>query len=340
MKKPSNSSAQGFLLPNLCADHAVLLLLMAAELMVIAFILFEFGWDFDWVYFGQITLYVQWQVILSVLILCQLRMRLAAMPSVLAASAAYILLLLVAFALGLVLYFLIDKVPLSWVLRNTLLTAILGGLALRYLYIQQRLIEREKSVLQANLTALQAKMRPHFLFNTMNSIASLISIDAEKAEKMVEDLSLLLRSSLRENETESSLENEWALCERYLAIEQQRLGQRLSWQRDFSQVDMQTLVPTFSLQPLIENAIYHGIQPYSEAGYVHIEAWQNGKRFNLKVINSKGKKEEKAHQGNQLAVENIRLRLMKLYGDSAELELKDYGDRFEAYMHYDNKNKV
>lgn len=340
MKKPSISSTQGFVLPNLCADHALLLLLMAAELVVIAFILFEYGWNFDWIYFGQITLYVQWQVILSVLLLCRLRTRLATMSPVLAASFAYILLLLVAFVLGMVLYFLIEAVSVSWVLRNTLLTAILGGLALRYLYIQQQLIEREKSVLQASLVALQAKMRPHFLFNTMNSIASLISIDAEKAEKMVEDLSLLLRSSLRENETESSLENEWALCERYLAIEQQRLGSRLTWQCDFSQLDMQTRVPTFSLQPLIENAIYHGIQPYSEPGYIHIRAWQEGERFNLVVVNSKGKGEGRAHQGNQVAIANIRLRLMKLYGDSAKLELKDYQDRFEAHMHYDNKNKV
>lgn len=313
---------------------------MAAELMVIAFVLFESGWEFDWVYFGQVTLYVQWQVILSVLLLCGLRAHLATLPASLAASLAYLSLLLVASALALILCYLVDSLNLLWVLKNIVLTAILGGLALRYLYIQQQLIEREKSTLQASLSALQAKMRPHFLFNTMNSIASLISIDAEKAEKMVEDLALLLRASLRENKAESSLASEWALCERYLAIEQQRLGKRLSWECDFNQVDMQVLVPTFSLQPLIENAIYHGIQPYSEAGYIHIKAWQEGKRFNLLVINSKGKSEKKTHQGNQLAINNIRLRLMKLYGDSAKLVLQDYHDRFEAHMHYDNNNKV
>lgn len=341
MKKQVASATQGFVLPNLCADHALLLLLMAAELIVIAFVLFESAWGFDWIYFGQVTLYVQWQVILSVLLLCGLRSRLALLHPILAASTAYLLLLLVAFMVAMMPYALFDVLDFYWVLRNVLLTAILGGLALRYLYIQQQLIEREKSIVQASLVALQAKMRPHFLFNTMNSIASLIAIDADKAEKMVEDLATLLRASLRDNEAESTLANEWALCERYLAIEQQRLGERLQWQCDFSEVDLQTAVPTFSLQPLVENAIYHGIQPYKEAGYIHIKAWQQDGRFHLRVCNSKNPNiESKTTHGNRLAINNIRLRLVKLYGDSAKLELLEHADHFEAYMHYKNNNKV
>lgn len=341
MKKQVTSATQGFVLPNLCADHALLLLLMAAELIVIAFVLFESARGFDWIYFGQVTLYVQWQVILSVLILCGLRPHLALLQPILAASTAYFVLILVAFAVAIMPYMLFDVLGFSWVLRNVLLTAILGGLALRYLYIQQQLIEREKSMVQASLVALQAKMRPHFLFNTMNSIASLITIDADKAEKMVEDLAMLLRASLRDNEAESTLAKEWALCERYLAIEQQRLGERLRWQCDFSQVDLQTVVPTFSLQPLIENAIYHGIQPYKEVGYINIEAWQQGGRFHLRVSNSKSSNAmPKTTQGNRLAISNIRLRLVKLYGDSAKLELLDHKSHFEAYMHYKNNKKV
>jgi two-component system, LytTR family, sensor histidine kinase AlgZ len=340
MQKPAVEKPQGFILPNLCADQPLLLLLMAAQLVVIAFILFEYGFQFDWIYFGQVTLYVQWQVILSVLVICRLRTKFATMPQYQAASLAYVILLLIALTVAVSVHLLAGQFNIASIFRNVLLSAIISGLALRYLYIQQQSIEREKSILQASLTALQAKMRPHFLFNTMNSIASLISFEPEKAEKMVEDLSELLRASLRDSQTETTLAEEWRLCERYLAIEQVRLGDRLDWRCDFGSMDMQTSIPSFSLQPLIENAIYHGIQPNKDKGFIHISAKQHDEMVHILVQNSYSKHaHQKQHRGNRMAVDNIRLRVLKLYGASAGLDLLEKEGVFEAHLYYKKKNK-
>lgn len=342
MQKPApEQNPQGFVLPDLCVDQTLLLLLMAAQLIVIAFMVFEFGFHINWVYFGQVTLYVQWQVVLSVLLLCRLRPVLSRMPKYRAATLAYAVLLLIALLIAVSVAVVIGKPDVHFIGRNMVLSLILGGLVLRYLYIQQQAIEREKSVLQASLSALQARIKPHFLFNTMNSIASLISIAPDKAEKMVEDLSELLRASLRDNVTETSLAEEWQLCERYLAIEQLRLGDRVCWQSDFSGLNRQTAIPALSLQPLVENAIYHGIQPSAEPGFIQVKGWREGNMVHIQVINSKPEQTARrsGHSGNRMAVDNIRLRIAKLYGESARLELRDDGSRFVAYLYYNDNNK-
>lgn len=338
-KQTKDNPARGFLLPNLCADNALLLLLMAVQLVVIAFVLFEYGFQIDWVYFGQASLYVQWQVILSVLILCLLRQKLANIPKYIAAAIAYGVVFVIAFTIALIVAKLMGF-DVFFVLKNTLISLIMGGLALRYLYVQQQVVERERAMLQASLAALQAKIRPHFLFNTMNSIASLISIAPEKAEHMVVDLSDLLRASLRDNAAETTLQEEWQLCESYLAIEQQRLGERLQWHSDFSAVDPKTPIATFSLQPLIENAIYHGIQQCAEKGFVAIKASQENNRVHIQITNSRCTQSKRSgYHGNQMAVENIRLRMVKLYGESARLELREEGQHFVVDLSYSINNK-
>src|SRR5690554_2565438 len=339
-KQTKESPARGFLLPNLCADSTLVLLLMAVQLVVIAFIIFEYGFRIDWVYFGQASLYVQWQVIVSVILLCQLRPHLANMPKYLAAAVAYG----VVFIVALVIAGLVAKMmafDYYFVAKNTLLSLIIGGLGLRYLYVQQQVVERERAMLQASLAALQAKIRPHFLFNTMNSIASLISVAPEKAEAMVVDLSELLRASLRDNMAETTLQEEWQLCESYLAIEQQRLGERLRWHCDFSALNLQTPIATFSLQPLIENAIYHGIQKCTDEGFIAIKGWQEAGHIQIEITNSQCLQSKKSsHRGNRMAVENIRLRMVKLYGESARLELRDENQHFVVHLSYNVNNKA
>ncbi len=339
-KQTKENSSPGFLLPNLCADNTLLLLLMAVQLVVIAFIVFEYGFRIDWVYFGQASLYVQWQVIVSVVILCAMRQRLASMPKYLAAATAYGII----FAVAVVIAILVAKFMAFdryFVAKNTLLSLIMGGLGLRYLYVQQQVVERERAMLQASLAALQAKIRPHFLFNTMNSIASLISVAPEKAEAMVVDLSELLRASLRDNMAETTLQEEWQLCESYLAIEQQRLGERLRWHCDFSALNLQTPIATFSLQPLIENAIYHGIQKCTDEGFIAIKGWQEAGHIQIEITNSQCLQSKKSsHRGNRMAVENIRLRMVKLYGESARLELRDENQHFVVHLSYNVNNKA
>ena len=333
-------AGQGFVLPDLCEYQSVFILLLAAQLLVVAFIVFQFGLRFDWAYFGLVTLYVQWQAMMSAVVLCKLRGYLQRLAKIQAVTLAYTVLLLIALVLGFLVQWQYARLTgffdTHFVLRNVLLSAIVIGIALRYLYVQQQSIERERSTLQASLSALQARMRPHFLFNTMNSIASLISIAPEKAEQMVEDLAELLRASLREDVLQSSIAEEWQLCERYLAIEQLRLGERLRWSCDFSALETSQPIPALSLQPLVENAIYHGIQPSALPGFIEVCGQMQGDLIKIAVRNSKppASATQGRHQGNQMAVSNIRQRLQQLYGDSARLELQDQGDIFQVSLLY------
>ena len=123
-------------------------------------------------------------------------------------------------------------------------------MVLRWFYLQQQLQNREQAALKSRIQALQSRIRPHFLFNSMNSIASLIDIDPEAAEKMVVDLSELFRASLMEPGL-VSIEDEIALCKQFVSIEQTRLGPRLAveWNVDLSEGSFK--IPSLMLQPLI-----------------------------------------------------------------------------------------
>jgi two-component system, LytTR family, sensor histidine kinase AlgZ len=341
-KPPENPVNDSFLLPNLCEYQALLLLFMASQLLVITFTLFKFGFAIDWVSFGMVTLYVQWQSVFSAVVLCKMRLYLSRLPKHQAVAIAFSLLL--AIGLGLAIAVQWYSAPLnygrfSWnfVLRNLVLSAIVIGVALRYLYVHQKMINREKSALLANLSALQARIKPHFLFNTMNSIASLITIAPDKAEKMVEDLAELLRASLRDDVVETSIADEWWLCERYLEIEQLRLGKRLTWSCDFSGLDVSLNIPHLGLQPIVENAIYHGIQPHPEGGYLHVSGESTADGWvTIRVENSQAKiyQMQRENRGNKMAINNIRHRIQQLYGDSAVLQLEDKEDQFLVTLRY------
>lgn len=340
-----------FLIPNLCNYQALMLLITVSQLIVIVDALFQFGFAFDWTYFGLVTLYVQWQAICSAAILCILRNRLSQLPSRVAIMAAYMLLLFVGLLLSLIVEWLsysgvsggIIHINWQFVLRNFVLSAIIIGIGLRYLYVQQQLLNQQQAELRATLMALQARIRPHFLFNSLNSIASLITIAPDKAERMVEDLAALMRASLRDDVVETPIREEWALCKRYLEIEQLRLEERLKWQCDFSDLDQGLPIPSLSLQPILENAIYYGLQPNPEPGLINIKGTSINGRVVIIVDNTQlvqpRPTPERKNQGNKMALANIRHRLERLYGESAYLDMEDLGDRYQVRLSYQVDNK-
>ncbi len=345
--KQKISSETEFLIPELCKDQQLFLLIMASQLLVIMFMLFQYGLQFDWTHFGLVTLYVYWQVLVSAVLLCKMRQFLGRLSMNRAAVVAYAVLLMVGFLTSVVaqwFYNQITLVDISWqfVLRNVLLSAIIIGLALRYFYIQQQLISREKAQLQASLWALQARIKPHFLFNTLNNIASLITIEPDKAERMVENVSTLLRASLREDVVEVSIEDEWELCQNYLQIEQIRIGERLSWTCDFSELDQSLKIPSLSLQPIVENAVYYGIQSNPESGYIRIGGVSNDEFVRITIENSQSKVHQAGFtsKGNHMAIENIRHRIKQLYGETAELELNNCESYFLVTLSYNLKERT
>src|SRR5262249_22845361 len=138
---------------------------------------------------------------------------------------------------------------------------------------------------EARLQALQARIRPHFLFNSLNAVLSLIRHDPRRAETAIEDLAELFRTVMSDNRRLAQLADEVALCRQYLSLEQLRLGERrrVDWQ--VAPATGSALVPPMLLQPLIENAIYHGIEPGVDAGVVEIRAAREGDRLRLQLSN-------------------------------------------------------
>ena len=199
------------------------------------------------------------------------------------------------------------------------LCTLISALALRYFYVSEQWRARIKAVSKAEVDALQARIRPHFLFNSMNTIASLVRTDPATAERAVEDLSELFRAALGAGQGESTLGEEITLAERYLAIEALRLGPRLqvAWRLDPA-APRELRLPRLVLQPLLENAVLHGIAPLPEGGRIDIEVAVEARRLRIEVRNPclPGRERE---AGNQHAQDSIAQRLAYHFGTEARL---------------------
>lgn len=180
----------------------------------------------------------------------------------------------------------------------------------------------------AKLSFLQSKMKPHFLFNTLNSIAFLIKNNPENAKKMILNLSDLLRVSLKEQSlTEMhELKKELVLCQKYLDIEKIRLGERLNVLQKIDSEALEALVPKLSIQPLIENAILHGIQNIEEGGEINIFIQKNKNYINIKIENPINI-EKINNTGNNISTENLKERLNLYY---------NYDVVFKKYIEQNN----
>ena len=233
--------------------------------------------------------------------------------------------MLVSFGFSLIVIFINNRLmlddltsPLSnyFLARVMLISAVIYAVVLRYFYVQQQWKIHIQAQSEAEIQALRARIRPHFLFNSMNTIASLITFSPEKAEKAVVDLSDLFRASLREQNT-NTLNDELELTKSYLDIESLRLGDRLNINWDIDQNLIETEVPALCLQPLVENAIYHGIEPLAEGGIISVLVIQEDSKLKLCVSNPLGNGSMSKHDGNHMAQQNIRQRLKLIYGKNA-----------------------
>ena len=332
----------GFYLPDLCQVKAVLFIVLVAELLAIVLTLSGSGIAaFDWQSFALKSLFCQWAFLSSAACLCQLRPWIRHMSLATGAAVSYVLVLVLVAALAVAgqwlmagaIYGITWRFNFNDLVEVVIITAIIAGITLRYFYLSQELRQRQQAALQARIEALQSRIRPHFLFNSMNIIASLIAVDAKAAEKAVEDLSDLFRASLSDTNTQVSLKEELELCKSYARIEQNRLGERLKveWQTD--NVPMDLPIPSLTLQPLLENAIYHGIQNLVEGGTVSIQADYDGQWLNLSITNPYNAELDQ-YQGNQVAIPNIQHRLQALYGDEAELAMSNLGDEYKVVVSY------
>jgi two-component system sensor histidine kinase AlgZ len=283
------------------------------------------------------SLFVQWIALLSAALLCALRQQLSRFSPVTGAIAAFIVVMLVTLVLGLTAESIVNRGP-DTALRifgQLTIAGIITGLVLRYFYVQQRLRMQEQSELESRIQALQSRIRPHFLFNSMNIIASLIASDPETAETVVEDLSELFRASLNDAGNQVPIEEELDLCERYIRIEALRLGDRLRLDWQVEKSDVPVRIPLLTLQPLLENAIYHGIQPLPEGGTIELAVHYTDDHVNVLIANPiPAPAMQRESEGNQMALQNIRSRLAVLYDNKASLEAGVDGDKFVTRLQF------
>jgi two-component system sensor histidine kinase AlgZ len=328
---------EAFFLPDLCNTRAVIILLGLSEALVLALTLMESSLpQISWQRFAVMSFFVQWVCLLSVALLCQMRRVLVRLSVILASVTALMLIMLVTFGVSVAgeLFWPVDNGEINWpwVQRNVLISSVFGAGAMRYFYVQSQWKLKAQAELKSRLAALQANIRPHFFFNTLNTVASLIAIDPDKAETMLLDLAQLFRAVLKSDEARVSLADEMELGRRYLTIEQVRLGDRLKVQWQLPQHLPALQVPQLILQPLLENAVYHGIQPSPDEGYININLSQDehSQRWRLSIRNS-CPAQGSDHIGNQIAHDNIRARLEAM-DDQAALSVSQNGQEYCAQL--------
>lgn len=220
-----------------------------------------------------------------------------------------------------------------YVVRNTAITAIAGALAVHYVWVQHEWRDNIVRENEARIEALQARIRPHFLFNALNTIASLTRSNPEAAEESVEDLADLFRASLKKAGSEVRLFEELDTCRRYQRMEQFRLGDRLKVHWDVDGLPMNAKVPALCLQPILENAIYHGVELASNGGRIDITGRRDERGFTIEMMNPVPvQRGQKKHEGNKIALDNIRQRLELTYAGRSKLELEDLGDQYRVTL--------
>jgi len=177
-----------------------------------------------------------------------------------------------------------------------------------------------EAVANARFKTLQARIRPHFLFNSMNTIASLTQTDPRLAEEVVEDLADLFRASLATDADRTTLAEELELARRYLNIEAQRLGERMQVVWDLEALPDDAPVPPLILQPLVENAVYHGIQPSLKPGVIRIVGRYRRGAVNLSIRNTlPGTDAVCRHQGSGMALANVSQRMEAMFPGAARV---------------------
>jgi two-component system, LytTR family, sensor kinase len=181
--------------------------------------------------------------------------------------------------------------------------------------------ELERRLTEARLQALQMQLNPHFLFNTLHAISSLMHKDVDAADTMLVRLSELLRHALEATNTqEVSLREELDFLRRYIEIEQTRFGKRLKIEMTIAPETLDALVPNLILQPSLENAIIHGIEPHAREGRIELKSRRDGDQLHLEVRdNGRGLREEQIEEG--VGLSNTRARLQQLYGERQQFSI-------------------
>ena len=330
-----NEQENNSFLPNFCSTNVLFVVVLSSELLAIILTLALPLYTPDLMFnLAMNSLFTQWIALTCVGILCISRRFMATLSEKQAAAVSYLIILLVSFIITELAWWAIyvypgritpdQKLHLLFLMRSLGISAIVGVIVLRYLYVQHQWRKNIEATAMSRFQALQSRIRPHFLFNCMNTIASLTRKAPDLAEQSVEDLADLFRASLLEPTELYRIADEWKLCEHYLRIEGHRLGERLQVEWDIDALPDNALVPPLSLQPLLENSIYHGIERLPEGGTINISGKFENEKLIITFTNPfPGKNVEDTHKGNKHAQDNIRQRLLTIFGAESDLIIEN-----------------
>ncbi|KEZ78106.1 sensor histidine kinase [Salinisphaera hydrothermalis] len=327
MSEPEQPTA---ILPDFCTGSRVVRVLIVCEAVAIVLALGSSMSGDLWRRLFLLSVYLQWIGVCSAAALCLIRRHAGRMSTRTVVGLSYLCLLLVTLAVteiifvagrftgfGLIIEHSSQEIFLA---RSLGICAVVAALALRYFWLRASWAVHAEAELRARLEALQARIEPHFLFNTLNSVAALIEHRPAEAETALEDLATLLRARLKaETPTAIRLVDEMRLVEAYVRIEQLRLGDRLAMEVDLSPAAREGRLPSLCLQPLVENAIGHGVARLPDGGTVRVRAWIADGMLFAEVRNPVASAAERA-PGHRQALSNIRRRLALAYEGRARLD--------------------
>jgi two-component system sensor histidine kinase AlgZ len=335
-------------LPDFCESRAVLAVVLIVELVALMFAISRQALHNNfWLDLAGASLFLLWIGLTCAGVLCRTRAWLHTLPATKASLIAMAMMLGCVGAIAELVYqtgrfwslglpgvnAMFPSDHAGFLLRSLVVGFIVSALALRYFYVSaewKRSVEMEAL---ARIRALQARIRPHFLFNSMNTIAALTRSSPEHAEQAVEDLADLFRASLSDANARISLKDEIEIARTHERIEQLRLRERLQVSWDIDTLPMRVEVPSLILQPLLENAVYHGIEMLPRGGSVSIVGKRVGSMLHIEVRNPiPAQPDYGDREGNRMALENIRQRLELAWPGRARIETEQTPGEFCARL--------
>jgi two-component system sensor histidine kinase AlgZ len=225
--------------------------------------------------------------------------------------------------------------------RCVVLSLAMCNLMLMYFRLRAQVLSH--ALHDARLQVLRARIRPHFLYNTINAVLGILRTRPRQAETALEDMADLFRMAMVDEQDLVPLQREVLLCKQYIALEQLRMGERLSIDWQIQDAPPDALIPVLLLQPLLENAVYHGIEPLIEGGCIHVLLRRHGGMLQIVVDNPcPSHSGSRVHEGNKIALQNIRERLALLFDAEARYQVTSGKDfyRVEISLPYMKENAI
>jgi len=336
-KSSANAGESSGFLPDFCASGYVINIVVLAEMIAVAITVLTDRLSAN-IYqdFLLISMFVQWVALMSVATLCLLRNMLNRLPPWRAIMVAYLILLCITWVISELAIWILAWTGLittprpSWYLyfhiQNVIVSAVVNALALRYFIARDQLRDQTLAAAAAHTEIQKHRVRRHFLFNSMNSIASLTQRAPDKAEEAIEDMSDLFRLMLDESKGLNAVHKEIALAKKYIKMEKLRFQRRLKVTWYIDEVPRFAKTPALLLQQLLENAIYGGIEALPKGGEIRVKVGMNENNIEYS-LDSPWQPDEQAGRDQSELIEHVRARLQEEYQDKAELNVEESSSR-------------